>query len=117
MNAPKKRTNKTIFQKLLTFQNEIFVFLVTSILFLLFSLFNNINESSQNLILMQDNHNLMIKNLNLKALNDGQKDLIYKQQQYLIELEKFRDAMLKGNYTQNEKTKQREFEVVGFAEK
>lgn len=99
------------------FQSEIFVFLTTSILFLLFSALSNVKESSQNLILMQENHNLMIQNLNLKALNDGQNSVIGKQQQYLIELERFRDAMLKGNYTQNEKTKQRELEVVGFTKK
>lgn len=79
--------------------------------FIVFS--RDVNHAKEEMILMESNSNLLMENHSLKFM-------IYKQgvhmneQRLIIEnLQDFRKAVLENNWTQNENTKQREYQMVG----
>ena len=62
---------------------------------------------------MRENSELMIQNLMLDYRDKKRVIIMDRQQMYIRELEDFRKAVLKGNWTQNENTKQNKLEMVG----
>tara|TARA_Y100000592_G_scaffold89260_1_gene146266 strand:+ start:14263 stop:14640 length:378 start_codon:yes stop_codon:yes gene_type:complete len=96
--------------------NEILVFAVTSVAAFFIFVFFNISKSIEKHEIMKENSDLMIQNLMLNY-RDKQRVLMLQRQQMIIDdLERFKRAILEGNYTQNENTKQREHKVVGEPE-
>ncbi len=96
--------------------NEILVFAVTSVAAFFIFVFFNISKSIEKHDIMKENSDLMIQNLMLNY-RDKQRVLMLQRQQMIIDdLERFKRAILEGNYTQNENTKQREHKVVGEPE-
>ncbi len=93
--------------------NEILVFAVTSVAAFLFIIFLNIDNAIEKNELMKENSELMMRNL-MFDYRDKQRILMLDRQRiYIRDLERFKEAILKGNYTQNENTKQNKFEMVG----
>ena len=73
----------------------------------------DVKHATKEMILMENNSNLLIENHSLRFMI--YKQGIYMNEQRLIidELQKFKKAVLDNNWTQNENTKQREYQVVG----
>ena len=59
-------------------------------------------------LIIQDNENLMMENSILRLINKKQGLILNHQQLHIRDLEKFKEAILKGNYTQNENENIRE---------
>jgi len=100
---------------------EISVFLATITSAIALIVFIDIKNTSKQLLLLKENGDLMMENVNLKLINGQQINLlerqqIYLQQQrvYIRDLERFKEAILKGNYTKNEtkNLRQTNIEVV-----
>jgi hypothetical protein len=96
--------------------NEILVFAVTLVAAFLVFVFLDIHNSIEKQEIMKENSELMIENLMLDYRDKHRVILMDRQQMYIRELEDFKKAVLKGNWTQNENTKQREHKVVGEPE-
>ena len=93
--------------------NEILVFAVTSVAaFFVIIMFNIINTVEKE-ELMRENSELMIQNLMFDYRDKQRVIMMDRQRIHIHELERFKEAVLKGNYTQNENTKQRKYEMVG----
>jgi len=73
----------------------------------------HISNSIEKDELMRENSELMIQNLMLDYRDKKRVIIMDRQQMYIRELEDFRKAVLKGNWTQNENTKQNKLEMVG----
>ena len=108
---------KNVFSKFLNDKlNEILVFAVTSVAAFLVIIYLNICNSIDKQELMKENSELMIQNL-MMDFRDKQRVLqMDRQLLHIRELERFREAILKGNYTQNENTKQTNCKMVGEPE-
>tara|TARA_Y100001938_G_scaffold29074_1_gene39240 strand:+ start:590 stop:922 length:333 start_codon:yes stop_codon:yes gene_type:complete len=96
--------------------SELLVFAVTFVAAFFFFVAKDLNHSIQQDVLQRENADLMIQNLTLQH-RDAQKNVILtKQQMEINALKRNLDALLNGNYTQNEDNKQREHKVVGESE-
>ncbi len=108
---------KNEFLKLLNkYLNEILVFAVTSVAAFFVFIFFDISNSIEKNEIMKQNSELMLKNI---MLNYRDKQRVIIMQRLEIEKETYKrnlNALLNGNYTQNENTKQREYKVVGEPE-
>ena len=108
---------KNEFLKLLNkYLNEILVFAVTSVAAFFVFIFFDISNSIEKNEIMKQNSELMLKNI---MLNYRDKQRVIIMQRLEIEKETYKrnlNALLNGNYTQNENNKQREHKVVGESE-
>ena len=115
---------KTIILKLKSLKNYCFGFcnknqssilIIVAIFVAAFILFEmkDLKHEMEKRGLMYENLDLMKDNSNLNFLNTRQLLLLNKQHQHIQELEGFKKAILEGNYTQNENTKQNKPKVVG----
>ena len=108
---------KNEFLKLLNkYLNEILVFAVTSVAAFFVFIFFDISNSIEKNEIMKQNSELMLKNI---MLNYRDKQRVIIMQRLEIEKETYKrnlNALLNGNYTQNENNKQREYKVVGEPE-
>ena len=93
--------------------NEISILAVTSVAAFLVIVAFHISNSIEKDELMRENSELMIQNLMLDYRDKKRVIIMDRQQMYIRELEDFRKAVLKGNWTQNENTKQNKLEMVG----
>ena len=93
--------------------NEISILAVTSVAAFLVIVAFHISNSIEKDELMRENSELMIQNLMLDYRDKKRVIIMDRQQIYIRELEDFRKAVLKGNWTQNENTKQNKLEMVG----
>jgi hypothetical protein len=93
--------------------NEISTLAVTSVAAFLVIVAFHISNSIEKDELMRENSELMIQNLMLDYRDKKRVIIMDRQQMYIRELEDFRKAVLKGNWTQNENTKQNKLEMVG----
>ena len=93
--------------------NEILVLAVTSVAAFLIFVFFNLENSLEKDSLRRENSELMIENIMLEYKDKQRILLMDRQRIYIDELERFRKAILEGNYTQNENTKQKQSKVVG----
>ena len=93
--------------------NEISILAVTSVAAFLVIVAFHISNSIEKDELMRENSELMIQNLMLDYRDKKRVITMDRQQMYIRELEDFRKAVLKGNWTQNENTKQNKLEMVG----
>ena len=108
-----KKLKNESFKLLNKYLNELLVFAVTFVAAFLFFIAKDLNHSIQQDELQRANSDLMIQNLTLQH-RDAQKNVILtKQQMEINALKRNLDALLNGNYTQNENNKQREYKVVG----
>ena len=64
--------------------------------------FRNLNHATEEMILMKENSNLIIQNHSLRFMLYKQGIIINQQQLKIYDLERIKEALLKGNYTQNE---------------
>ena len=111
-----KKLKNESFKLLNKYLNELLVFAVTFVAAFFFFVAKDLNHSIQQDALQRANSDLMIQNLTLQH-RDAQKNVILtKQQMEINALKRNLDALLNGNYTQNENTKQREYKVVGEPE-
>ena len=93
--------------------NEILVFAVTSVAAFLIFVFFDLENSLEKDSLRRENSEPMIENIMLEYKDKQRILLMDRQRIYMEELERFRKAILEGNYTQNENTKQKQSKVVG----
>jgi hypothetical protein len=93
--------------------NETLVLAVTSVAAFFVIIGFNIVDSIEKNELINENSELMIQN-SILNFRDGQRIIMMDRQlRHINELERFKEAILKGNYTQNENTKQKQYKVVG----
>ena len=108
-----KKLKNESFKLLNKYLNELLVFAVTFVAAIFFFVAKDLNHSIQQDALQRANSDLMIQNLTLQH-RDAQKNVILtKQQMEINALKRNLDALLNGNYTQNENNKQRKYKVVG----
>ena len=93
--------------------NEILVFAATSVAAFLIIVYSNINNSIERNGVIKENSELMMQNLMLDYRDKQRVIIMDRQRMYMLELEDFKKAVLKGNWTQNENTKQTEYQMVG----
>jgi len=71
------------------------------------------SHATEEMILMENNSNLLIENHSLKFMIYKQGVYINEQKLIIDDLRDFKKAVLKNNWTQNENTKRKEYQVVG----
>tara|TARA_Y100000593_G_C4040528_1_gene204906 strand:+ start:166 stop:441 length:276 start_codon:yes stop_codon:yes gene_type:complete len=79
----------------------------------LFTSFSNAVHAKEEMILMEENSNLMLENHSLKFMIYKQGIHMHEQMKVIKDLERFKKAILEGNYTQNENIKQTKYKMVG----
>ena len=93
------------------YTNEIFVFAATSVAAFFVIITLNIANVVEKTSLMKINGDLMIENSFLKYKEKHQTFLLNIQEIEIKELRRFKEAILKGNYTQNENKTLRQRDV------
>ena len=96
-------------------KNETSILLIAAILVAAFILseMKSLRHDMEKKALMRDNVELMRDNSNLNFLKTRHLMMLNEQHKRILDLERFKKAILEGNYTQNENTKQKQRKVVG----
>ncbi|MBC8395333.1 MAG: hypothetical protein H8E05_01435 [Bacteroidetes bacterium] len=93
--------------------NKILSFTAILLAVFLFNSFSNATHAREEMILMEKNSDLLLENHSLKFMIHRQGLYIHEQRKIIYDLEGFKKAVLEGNFTQNENTKQNKLKMVG----